>query len=113
MNLEVAANAHRQTRACVDPVQAGLSPAPHAEPGRELPKQRPGDGQPAVDEEVATMKPDDPALHVGVEAEAPRQRLLVQPAFEEQSEGAAPTAVLADRLAPLGGEPDGDAGQRV
>ena len=51
----------------VDPIEAGLSPAPHAEAGRELLVDRPGQGQAAVDEAVAVMEADHAALEIGIE----------------------------------------------
>ena len=113
VDAHVVADLHRHARSGVEPVDPRLRPAPDAEAAGELAVDRPGEGDAAVDEAVAPVEADDAALQVGVEREIPRHRPLIEPAFDEQGEGVAAAAEAAQSLAPLGRDPDRNAGQRL
>src|SRR5690349_12840266 len=113
MHLDVLPNAHADTRACIDAIDAGLSPAPHPEPRREILVHWPGQRQPTIHELVAAAHSDHPRLDIAVEEEMERHRAIPQPALDEEREGASPTAELADPLATLGRNPQRYAAERL
>src|SRR5690348_12639136 len=113
MHFDVLPNAHADPRARIDAIDARLSAAPHAKPGREVLVHRPGQRQRAIHELVAAAHADDAGLEISVEQEMHRHRAFPQPAFEEQCESASPAAILTDPLAPLGRDPDGNAAKRL
>ena len=86
----------------------GWTPPHIPEAGRKSPEQWPGEGQAAVGEQVAAAGADHAGLGVGVEREAPRDRPLIDAAFDEHGEGRTPAAGAADGLAALGGQRDRD-----
>ena len=113
MDLDVIAHAHGHPRPGIDPVQAGLRPAPQAEAGGEFLVDRPGEGHCPVDKAVAMVETDHTSLEIGIEPEPPRHRPLIDSAFHEQGEGIAPATVAAEPLAALSRHPQGDAAERL
>src|SRR5688572_22736381 len=105
MDADILAHLHAYARTGVDAIDSGLGRAPHAQAGREIAIDGACQGQSAIDELVAALEPDDPALKVGVETEAPRHCALIDPAFKEQCKGVAAAAIAADPLTPLGRDP--------
>ena len=112
MNANAAADIHADARPGVDPVQAGLGSAPHAQARRPVLPHRPGEGRGAVEEQVAALEADHPALGIEVEVGEPEDRRLVQAAFGKQGKGAA-AAPLIERVAPLEGHGDGQPRHRL
>src|SRR5205809_7172697 len=109
MNADVPAHLHRQPWSGIDAIKAWLRAAPDTEAGREIAIHGAGQREASVDEQIAAAEADDPALQIGIEIELPWHRALIEAAFQEQSEGIAAVAELAEPLATLGSEPDRNA----
>src|SRR5689334_590122 len=113
MHPDVLTYPHADARSRIDAIDARLSAAPDAKPGREVLVHRPSQRQPAIHELVAAARSDDAGLEISVEQEMRRHRALPQAAFEEHGESASPAAILADPLAALGRDPQWNASERL
>src|SRR3569833_2933304 len=56
VNLHVAADLHGEARPRIDPIEARLRPAPYSKACGELAEDGPGDGEPAVNEQITALE---------------------------------------------------------